>query len=171
METEKIGRETVNNQQALKEILPRSFPENINYVAFFLHSCWKLLPSQLNKKNQHIQRWLSPTSLPTFPLKRTISYSFYHQQCFKFNEIIVPMFEIVRRSRCMANLRYSRIAPKIRKQRLMERSFHRILVKHVIADKETFNEAPFFHEGVFFAFSVRSRARIMSSSWEKRRRD
>lgn len=71
----------------------------------------------------------------------------------------------------MANLRYSRIAPKIRKQRLMERSFHRILVKHVIADKETFNEAPFFYEGVFFAFSVRSRARIMSSSWEKRRRD
>lgn len=50
VETEKIGRETVNNQQALKEILPRSFPENINYVAFFLHSCWKLLPSQLNKK-------------------------------------------------------------------------------------------------------------------------
>lgn len=81
------------------------------------------------------------------------------------------MFEIVRRSCYMVHLRYLRIAPKIRKQRLMERSFHRILVKHVIADKETFDEAPFFHEDVFFAFSARSRAKIMSSSWKKRRRD
>lgn len=50
----------------------------------------------------------------------------------------------------------------------MERSFHRILVKHIIADRETFDEAPFFHEGVFFVFSARSRAEIIPSSWEKK---
>lgn len=68
----------------------------------------------------------------------------------------------------MVNLRYSRIVSKIRKQRLMERSFHRILVKHIIADRETFDEAPFFHEGVFFVFSARSRAEIIPSSREKK---